>query len=41
MPTGESVWRRDGARHVTVDIGPNMGVLATVPIKSISSPIVW
>ena len=29
MPTDESVWRRDGARHVTVDVGPNVGVLAT------------
>jgi len=29
MPTGESVWRRDEGRHVTVDVGPDAGVLAT------------
>ena len=41
MPTGEWVWKRDGVRHATIDVGPNVGVLATVPIKSINSPIVW
>jgi len=29
MPTDESVWRRDGVRHATIDVGPNVGVLAT------------